>query len=238
MSKVDLVNAAFLDKLQSMYPSDPSDKVWKNPWYIVACVAFNASNEPEAIPLVFQHALKSTTSHEERLTLARKVRDALYNSAVNSGFAKGINSLVALSKVMPEELKDKKMFRDRTAPLSDFEETGRNFFRQLYGETADSVQTLLDDIYPDLGWFCNTIGYGVVYGCHEILTPLEVSYTLVGTLIANDTPRQINWHLKGARRLGATVEEVKAVREMAMEVASLCGVKWKEGVPELQEDGV
>ncbi|KAK7049444.1 hypothetical protein VNI00_006050 [Paramarasmius palmivorus] len=117
-------------------------------------------------------------------------------------------------------------------------ETGKAFFQQLYGETATDVQGLLDRIYPDLGWFSNTIGYGLVYSFPQpttgtLMTPLETSYTLVSALIANDTPRQVNWHLAGARRVGATMEEVKAAREIAMQCAELVGVKWKEGVPEV-----
>ncbi|KAL0563176.1 hypothetical protein V5O48_018899 [Marasmius crinis-equi] len=231
-----LATSGFLDRLKALYPSRPSDDIWKNPWYIVALVAFNASNEPEAVPILFQHVLQSVDTHEDRLLLARKFRDALYKSSVTSGFAKGINSLVALDKVMPEELKDKEMTRSpRSTSLAEYETRGQNFFRSIYGETADTVQNLLDGIYPDLGYFSNTIAYGMIYGFTEILTPLESSYTLVGTLIASDTPRQVNWHLQGARRLGASVEEVRAVRQIAMEVSKLCGVKWKDGVPELQE---
>lgn len=51
-----------------------------------------------------------------------------------------------------------------------------------------------------------------------------------------DTPRQIGWHLANCRRGGATYEEVCAVREIAMQVASACGVKWRDGVPEVKED--
>ncbi|KAK1221023.1 hypothetical protein PQX77_016173 [Marasmius sp. AFHP31] len=232
MSK--LVSSAFLNRIESIYPITASTKVWGNPWYIVASVAFSASNQPEAIPLVFQHALQSTKSHDERLLLARKTRDAIFKAGLNSGYARGINSLIALDGVMPEELKDRELSRNRATSSQEHEAEGKKFFEELYGDTAGSVQKLLDDIYPDMGWFSTTIGYGLVYGHNQILTPLETSYTLVSTLIAGDTPRQINWHLNGARRLGATLDEVKAVREIAMEVASLSGVRWKEGVPEVQ----
>jgi len=57
----------------------------------------------------------------------------------------------------------------------------------------------------------------------------------VASLIASDTPRQINWHLDGARRNGATLEEVIAVRQIAIEAASATGMKWKNGVPEVKE---
>lgn len=91
-------------------------------------------------------------------------------------------------------------------------------------------------LFWTLGWFSNTIGYGLTYGFTDILTPLETSYTLVAALIAGDTPKQITWHLDGAQRVGATLEEVEAVRMISMEVATLAGVRWREGVPEVKTD--
>lgn len=68
-----------------------------------------------------------------------------------------------------------------------------------------------------------------------MLPALETSYTLVAALIAGDTPQQISWHLNGARRGGATLDEVKAVRQISMEVAAQCGITWSDGVPEVPE---
>ncbi|KAG5640061.1 hypothetical protein DXG03_001374 [Asterophora parasitica] len=87
-----------------------------------------------------------------------------------------------------------------------------------------------------MGWFSNTIGYGMTYGFTEILSPLETSYTLVAALVASDSLRQIQWHLDGARRRGATYEEIQAVRTISMEVASLSGIKWRNGVPEVKDN--
>jgi endoribonuclease Dicer len=79
------------------------------------------------------------------------------------------------------------------------------------------------------------IGYGLIYGHTEVLPALETSYTLVASLIAGDTPLQISWHLNGARRRGATVEQVKGVREISIAVAQRCGVVWSNEVPEVAE---
>lgn len=48
-----------------------------------------------------------------------------------------------------------------------------------------------------------------------------------------DTAQQIVWHLANARRAGATVAEIRAVREIAMEVGRQAGVEWGNGVPEV-----
>ena len=66
-----------------------------------------------------------------------------------------------------------------------------------------------------------------------MVSALETSYTLVAALIAVDTPRQINWHQENARRAGASKEEIRAVRAIAMEIGRSLGIEWKDGVPEV-----
>lgn len=73
----------------------------------------------------------------------------------------------------------------------------------------------------------------MIYGQLDTVSRLETSYTLVAGLIASDTPQQIGWHLDGARRVGATEEEVRAVREMSIEVAKFSGVQWRHDIPEV-----
>jgi hypothetical protein len=90
------------------------------------------------------------------------------------------------------------------------------------------------DNSSNTAWFSTAVGYGTVYSFTEIVTAIETSYTLIASLIAVDVPRQIGWHLAGARRIGATVEEVRAVRKMAMVVATRAGVQWREEVPDVE----
>ncbi|EEB97043.1 hypothetical protein MPER_03719, partial [Moniliophthora perniciosa FA553] len=85
-----------------------SGKLWKNPWYLLAAVAFSAANEPECVPTVFQYALHELEG-EDRMTLARKTRDAIFKSGLTSGYSKAINSLVALEARMPKELKEREV---------------------------------------------------------------------------------------------------------------------------------
>ena len=85
-----------------------------NPWALVAAVAFSASNVPEAVPVVFAHALEELRAEQrargfgldgenrenreegekdeegeearrEQLVLARKIREAVLQSGLLSG---------------------------------------------------------------------------------------------------------------------------------------------------------
>ena len=84
------------------------------------------------------------------------------------------------------------------------------------------------------GWFSKTIGYGVVYGHTDLISMLETSYIMIAALIAGDTPQQIVWHLEGAQRAGATLDEVRAVRNLSIEVAKFSGVQWRHSVPQVE----
>jgi len=239
-----------LQHLKSLYPYGEitsSVDVIQNPWYIVTIVALTTGNRPEAIPPVFKYVLNDLERAQnefkvpedeaqgERLRLARRFRDAIFKCGILAGYSKAINSLISLLEVTPRELQDTTRQRDTSLSLPELEKLGQKFFGDLYGETADNVQGLLDNIYPDMGWFSNTIAYGSVYGHLDILNQLETSYVLVGALIAADTPRQIVWHLDNARRGGASLEQTRAVRQIAIEVSQSVGVKWREGVPEVKE---
>jgi alkylhydroperoxidase/carboxymuconolactone decarboxylase family protein YurZ len=127
---------------------------------------------------------------------------------------------------------------------------GSELFDQTYGDTAKTVQTILNDAYPDLcksrkcllitstlisllGFFSAAFAYGYVYSCSEVLSLADTEFAMIAALIPIDTPRQIDWHLHGAIRNGADILEVKAVRQIAIEVAQLAGVKWKNEIPDI-----
>ncbi|KAH9950200.1 hypothetical protein B0H21DRAFT_785422 [Amylocystis lapponica] len=242
-----LATQSLLNELKAIYPhreTSGPEAVIGNPWYLVAAVTFSASNRAAAVPVVFEFVLtelklaQSTTEDEDekraqRLLLARRFREALLHSGLLSGLPRAINSCIALNAILTDDLRDKEIVRNTKGNLEDFAKSGRKIFKALYRETADPVQALLDAASPDLGWFCNTIGYGVTTGGTNLLTQVEVSYGIVAALIAVDASRQIVWHLANTQHSGATLEQAKAVRKIAMTVAEKSGVVWEAGIPEV-----
>lgn len=75
--------------------------------------------------------------------------------------------------------------------------------------------------------------YGYAYSFLEVLSASETSFAMIAALIASDTPLQIDWHLKGAIRNGATLSQVRAVRQIAIEVAQTAGVQWRNEIPDI-----
>lgn len=94
----EIANEDFLSELKAQYPPTPLDgesapsAYVKNPWYIVAAIAFSASNCPEAVPLLLKYVLgdldKISASPVDRLNVVRRMRDGVFKSGMICGFPK------------------------------------------------------------------------------------------------------------------------------------------------------
>ncbi|KAL5490710.1 hypothetical protein ACEPAI_5544 [Sanghuangporus weigelae] len=253
----EIVSTELLEQLKSLYPATPAtaglskvDQALESPWYIVAAVAFSASNRPEALPFVLKFVLAelialSATGDDKRGVVLR-MREALFKAGLISGYSRAISALVALYEATPDELRDTKLVRwvnyyhcwsqpKKNLTVANMLASGDEFFSALHGNNTESVKSTFYKIHPDMGWFGRAIACGHVWGAQNVLAQRETSFILVAALIAMDTPTQIKWHLESARRAGASIEEINAVREIAMRTATACGVKWRNGVPEVQD---
>lgn len=79
--------------------------------------------------------------------------------------------------------------------------------------------------------------YTYVLSNTTILTAAETSYVMVTGLIPQDVNPQLKGHLVGALNNGAKKEEVRAIREVVLEIAERAGIDWggkgKESVAKL-----
>lgn len=85
-SMAGAVSLDFLAQLEKLYPGDGKGKV--NRWPFIAAVAFSAANLPEAVPLVFTYAVQDLHDDADRLSLVRKMKDAIFKSGLLSGYPK------------------------------------------------------------------------------------------------------------------------------------------------------
>ncbi|KZT24949.1 hypothetical protein NEOLEDRAFT_1115206, partial [Neolentinus lepideus HHB14362 ss-1] len=238
----NLATPDLLNRIKTLYPTSSSPpktakEYLENPYFFAATVVFSSYNYPEAIPAVFESALNDIkalgATEEEQRFLVRKTRDALLKCGILIGYPKAINGMVALYGATPENLRDKEMIRDKTLPTEYWTASGQKYFNSTYGESAQQTQSLLEAIYPDFGHFCITHAYGYAYSFSELISGLENSYIMLVSNIAMDVPRQIEWHLKGSVRNGGSPEQVKAVREIAIEVGKAAGAVWRNEIPQL-----
>lgn len=121
---------------------------------------------------------------------------------------------------------------------------GQSFFEKLYGKISKRVMGQMERSgTEDLGLVAKLM-YGYVISNTGVLSPVETSWVLIAGLIPQDVSvnismcervgteltgfqvnPQLKGHLKGALNEGATVDEVRAVRNVVMEICEASGMK-------------
>lgn len=144
-----------------------------------------------------------------------------------------INALLELKKVTPEELLDEPGSFSPTgrradiydAPPSQIMQRGQTFFERIYGKITRRVMGQMDRSgTEDLGLMARLM-YGYVLSNTSVLSAAETSFVMIAALIPQDVNPQLKGHLRGALNGGATVEQVKAVRNIVVELCKASGMK-------------
>ncbi|KAF2461547.1 AhpD-like protein [Lineolata rhizophorae] len=232
-----VITPAFLSALRS-HPHLPTHS-----WYFIAGVTLSAINRPDEIPTVFNYALEhgvgpapesSKPAAAEQLQIARRLREGLVKSAAVVGLPKQktINGLFALKTATPAELLDEPMGYSPSArpvevydvPSSQILHRGQRFFDAVYGKVSKRVMGQMDRSgTEDLGVVARLM-YGYLLSNTAILSPAESSFVLMAALIPQDVNPQLKGHLKGAVNNGATVDEVRAVRDIVIRICEASGM--------------
>jgi alkylhydroperoxidase/carboxymuconolactone decarboxylase family protein YurZ len=110
-------------------------------------------------------------------------------------------------------------------PSSTILYRGETFFNKVYGKVSKRVMGQMDRSgTEDLGAVARLM-YGYLLSNTRILSAAESSFVLIAGLVPQDVNPQLKGHLKGAVNNGATIEEVRAVREIALRICEASGMK-------------
>ncbi|PVH85102.1 hypothetical protein DL98DRAFT_512033 [Cadophora sp. DSE1049] len=208
-------------------------------WYFIAATTLTILNRPDEIQVVFKHALghgldRLPIDHRQQVLIARRTREALLKASSVGGVPKIINALLALKDVTPTDLQADAVEQEPpTGRRSDIYEVaptrvlerGQNFFEKIYGKVAKRVMRQMDTSgTEDLGLIARLM-YAHVLSNTSILNGVETSYVLMAALIPQDVNPQLKGHLRGAQNGGATLEEVRAVRDIVMRICENAGMR-------------
>jgi len=137
----------------------------------------------------------------------RRWREVLLQAHLFAGFPRAVEAASVLATFgglgTPEP--------DELAQSSD-PAAGRALFDAIYGENAATVRTALTEAHPELARWIEEHAYGRVLA-RPGLAPDRRELAAVAALAAQGQDRQLASHARGAVRLGATTDEVRATVE-------------------------
>ncbi|KAF7546421.1 hypothetical protein G7046_g9309 [Stylonectria norvegica] len=211
----------------------------RNSWYFITATTLSILNRPDELPKVFRHAIENgadgtdmAPGPDEQMGISRRVREALIKASAVGGMPKTINALLALKAVTPEHLLDASVGDSHSERYADIHETapililqrGKTFFDNIYGKISKRVMGQMDRSgAEDLGLMAR-LTYGYVLSNNSVLSPAETSFVLIASLIPQDVNPQLKGHLRGAMNGGASVEEVRAVRDVVIRICEASGM--------------
>ncbi|KAJ8516361.1 hypothetical protein ONZ45_g6312 [Pleurotus djamor] len=244
---MEKVSSAAIQQLKSLYPSTAESMclhpVLDNPWYLVAAVAFNAARQPESVLSVYKFVLEDLRTHynnvvddADHVSLVKKIQEALLKTSITNGIPRTVTTILLLNSIVPKailETLSQTPLRDFDRSFSDLASHGSQFLSETFGEVEGAqAQGLIKSSTPDIGMFTN-VSYGLILGYSSVVSLLETSYIFIAASILDEFPRQARWYYLAAVRQGSTIDQIKAVREMALKVASLSNITLREKVPEV-----
>ncbi|KAI9271247.1 hypothetical protein EDC94DRAFT_682448 [Helicostylum pulchrum] len=177
---------------------------------MLLCVSLSASNHPHGIPIVVNKYLQHIETVQDQVKWVEYTRNAIVKSSVLSGIPRAINSQTAMYNSLPE-LHRSLLRKSPTLNQAKnyWKSRGSKLLQAVYGEEFDNADYILNNASSDL-WKWIEQAYGNVFAETTYLDYIETELDVIVTLVQMNTLPQLQNHLKGAIRVGATEEQVKA----------------------------
>jgi len=132
-----------------------------------------------------------------------RLDEALLQLIPFTGFARAINAFRLLQEAAPHEPR-------RRGRGGDLRRRGEAVCRRVYGPYYARMIARMRSYHPDLAEWILADGYGKVLS-RPLLSLRERELLVLPVLAAMKVPLQLRSHVEGARRVGATAGEVRAI---------------------------
>jgi 4-carboxymuconolactone decarboxylase len=189
-----------------------------------------------------------TTAERALIQLSAAVasgRDGLLASAIDEahqaalpGAAEEVLLQTYLFLGFPTTLRALQAWRERTGTLAErsvaedcasWRERGERVCEQIYGGQYDRLRSNVSRLHPELERWMLEEGYGKVLDRPGLSLRMR-ELCIIPLLVAQDAPRPLYAHLRGALNAGAVPDEVESALAMgcahvsALRAAAACGV--------------
>ena len=101
---------------------------------------------------------------------------------------------------------------------------GNGFLSRLYGRQIHTdFKNRFGSHLQDIRWQQERVVYGIFLSDHTVLTDVETEMVILAAFMCGMYHEEKEWHLRGFRRLGPTLEETHKIQQAMKIVANWCG---------------
>ncbi|KAL1591403.1 hypothetical protein SLS60_012016 [Paraconiothyrium brasiliense] len=195
-------------------------------WYLLTLAALVGGTEPLLADQLYLYIIKKTENHgsDQRQKVVRNLREALVKLVSIIGVCKPLEAILAIAKVERPEDRDYSFSREEWTNDGENHERGMSWLRQIYTHNTDSTLSLFD-AHKDFRWISTEITYGLYLSDRQNLDDIDTEVVvLVGIMIQN-LPLETAWHIRGSRRIGISLEDVKTMMDCVRKLGEFMGTK-------------
>ncbi|GKZ29830.1 hypothetical protein AbraIFM66950_006691 [Aspergillus brasiliensis] len=220
------------ESLESLFQTTtlPHDK-----WYILAISTLVANPDPERADQLYLYLTSKPeySSSSSRQQLIRRIREALIKSVIIVGVCKPIEAILAISKLEAPEDKDYTFTRENWQCDEANHERGVAWLEKLYARNTSGTLDLFA-AHKDFAWLSKEITYGLFLSDRGVLDDLDTQLVVLPAIMSQNLRIETHWHIRGTRRLGVSLEDVKVLCEGVKHVAGFYG-RVLDKVPTVEE---
>ncbi|KAF2645847.1 hypothetical protein P280DRAFT_465591 [Massarina eburnea CBS 473.64] len=220
------IRPELLTLFQSLEQTFSTTALGSNRWYLLALAALSGGTEPLLADQLYLYLISKPDYQQppERQALVRRLRETLVKLISIIGVCKPIESIVAISKVEREEDRDDSFTREGWAADEKNHERGVGWLQKVY--TGNTTSTLdLFAAHKDFQWISTEITYGLYLSDRQVLDDLDTEIVVLVGIAIQNLPMETHWHIRGARRIGVSIEDVKTIMECVRKVGGFMGTK-------------
>lgn len=204
-------------------------------WYLIALAALVGGTEPELSDQLYFYMVNRTLyqSSSSRRALVRRLREALVKLVSIVGVCKPLEAILAISKVERPEDRDFSFTRKDWKADDANHERGANWLKKIYAGNTDDTLALFD-AHRDFRWISTEITYGLYLSDRQVLDDWDTEVVVLAGIMIQNLKLETKWHIRGALRVGMSVEDVKVIMDAVRKVADFTDVKLNR-IPNVEE---
>ncbi|KAJ2465835.1 hypothetical protein GGI02_004575 [Coemansia sp. RSA 2322] len=190
--------------------------------HLVAISAMASASRPAPIADIAQRRLSQLEHLSEKTLFVQQTREAILKMTGLMGMPRTIHAMASLMSVIGPDsdlaMEIAKIPTMRNRANYDYEQMrarGQAQFNCVYGSQAMEVHEEVRGLYPELAEVAIVDLYGRLLSENRYLSGRDTELCIIGALVPQNAPVQLNNHCKGAVNLGATKEMVQAALRLA-----------------------
>ena len=93
--------------------------------------------------------------------------------------------------------------------MTDNSEKGKAVFKKIFGDKAETIEAMLNDLSPELGRLGIDFPFGEFYANDDLLDLKTRELVTVSTLVTQGTLPQLKLHIEAALNIGCTPVQIE-----------------------------